>query len=111
MEMIEEFFEKEKPLWLIIVDSQTGHLIKTLRTNNFPLQSKDIVKGTKFICIKSVLMGNNPNDIGYVEGKIYTSDVDGNITDEDGDQYHSWTPWGDEEDDSQLNEHFQKFED
>jgi hypothetical protein len=36
-------------------------------------------------------MGGNPNDLRYVEGKIYKSEREGCITDETGEKYHIWT--------------------
>ena len=47
-----------------------------------------IKKGDKFRCIKTVVMDNNPNDIDYYQGLIYTSENDGCITDESGCKYH-----------------------
>lgn len=42
-----------------------------------------IKKGDKFRCIKTVVMDNDPNDIDYYQGLIYTSESDDCITDED----------------------------
>ena len=42
-----------------------------------------IKKGDKFRCIKTLIYANS--DLWYQKGKIYTSDMDGCITDEDGD--------------------------
>ena len=42
-----------------------------------------IKKGDKFRCIKTLMYANS--DLWYQKGKIYTSDMDGCITDEDGD--------------------------
>lgn len=41
-----------------------------------------IKKGDKFECIKDVIMDNNPKDIAYTSGKIYISELDGYITDD-----------------------------
>ena len=49
-----------------------------------------IKKGDKFRCIKTVVMDNNPNDIDYYQGLIYTSENDNCITDESGCKYHYW---------------------
>ena len=48
-----------------------------------------IKKGDKFRCIKTLIYANS--DLWYQKGKIYTSDMDGCITDEDGDIDHEWT--------------------
>ncbi|MDV3750633.1 hypothetical protein CMU19_04400 [Elizabethkingia anophelis] len=46
-------------------------------------------KGQKFLCIKEVEMTDG--DIDYIKGIIYTSDIDGCITDEEGCANHKWT--------------------
>ena len=48
-----------------------------------------IKKGDKFRCIKTLIYAHS--DLWYQKGKIYTSDMDGCITDEDGDIDHEWT--------------------
>ena len=48
-----------------------------------------IKKGDKFRCIKTLIYANS--DLWYQKGKIYQSDMDGCITDEDGDIDHEWT--------------------
>ena len=48
-----------------------------------------IKKGDKFRCIKTLIYDNS--DLWYQKGKIYTSEMDGCITDEDGDIDHEWT--------------------
>lgn len=59
-----------------------------------------IKKGDKFICIKTVIMDechlNGEDDIAYIQGKIYKSDIGGAITDEDGDKRHTWIDYQDE---------------
>lgn len=45
-----------------------------------------ITAGNKFICKKSVTMTNG--SIAYIQGKVYTSEKDGCITDEQGDKNH-----------------------
>ena len=47
-----------------------------------------IKKGDKFRCIKTLIYAHS--DLWYQKGKIYISDQDGCITDEDGDIYHEW---------------------
>lgn len=47
-----------------------------------------IKKGDKFKCIKTLIYGNS--DLWYQKGKIYWSDMDGCITDEEGDIDHEW---------------------
>ena len=49
-----------------------------------------IKKGDKFKCIKDVIMDNDPNDIAYTEGKIYISERDKCITDNQGEINHCW---------------------
>lgn len=49
-----------------------------------------IKKRDKFKCIKTVIMDNDPNDIGYYKRKFYKSDYDRCITDEDGYIGHGW---------------------
>ena len=48
-----------------------------------------IKKGDKFRCIKTLMYAHS--DLWYQEGKVYTSDQEGCITDEDGDIDHEWT--------------------
>lgn len=40
-----------------------------------------IKKGEAFVCINTVIMDENPNDIAYDKGRIYYSEEDGCITD------------------------------
>lgn len=47
-----------------------------------------IKKGDKFRCIKTLIYANS--DLWYQKGKIYQSNMDGCITDEDGDIEHEW---------------------
>jgi hypothetical protein len=50
-----------------------------------------VKKGDKFLCIKDVVMNGFSNGtISYYKGKVYTSDSDDCITDEQGDQNHYW---------------------
>ena len=48
-----------------------------------------IKKGESYTCIKTVCMDGNPKDIAYKKGKIYISDVNGSLEDEDG-TTHYW---------------------
>lgn len=48
-----------------------------------------IKKGDKFRCIKTLIYAGS--DLWYQKGRIYQSDIDGCITDEDGDIDHEWT--------------------
>lgn len=50
-----------------------------------------IKKGDKFECIKDVLMDNNPKDIAYTSGKIYISELNGYITDDQNKVNHYWS--------------------
>ena len=49
-----------------------------------------IKKGDKFKCIKSVCINNNPNEVAYDKDKIYISEEDGCITDNDKNINHKW---------------------
>lgn len=48
-----------------------------------------IKKGDKFLCIKAVKM-NGDGEVAYTNGRVYTSEVDGCLTDEQGDKLHEW---------------------
>lgn len=50
-----------------------------------------IKKGDKFEYIKDVMMDNNPKDIAYTSGKIYISELDGCITDDQNKVDHYWS--------------------
>lgn len=50
-----------------------------------------IKKGDKFKCIKDVIMDNNPKDIAYTSGKIYISELDKCITDDQNKVNHYWS--------------------
>lgn len=50
-----------------------------------------IKKGDKFECIKDVIMDNNPKDIAYTSGKIYISELDKCITDDQNKANHYWS--------------------
>ena len=60
-----------------------------------------IIKGESYICIETVCMDENPENIAYKKGKIYVSDVDGSLKDEDKDT-HYWS------DGNLSNKHFKK---
>jgi hypothetical protein len=51
----------------------------------------DVKKGRNYKCIRTVHMRGNPNDLRYIEGKIYKSEIEGCITDETGLKDHIWT--------------------
>lgn len=53
-----------------------------------------IQKGDKFICIKDVMMDNDPNDIAYYKGKVYICEENECITDEQGNIHHIWEEHG-----------------
>ena len=40
------------------------------------------------MCVKTVYMDGNPKDIAYKKGKIYVSDVNGSLKDENGNNYN-----------------------
>lgn len=50
-----------------------------------------IKKGDKFKCIKDVIMDDNPKCIAYTSGKIYISELDEYITDNQGIADHHWS--------------------
>ena len=50
-----------------------------------------IKKGDKFECIKDVIMDNNPKDIAYTSGKIYISELDECIKDDQNKVNHYWS--------------------
>ena len=52
-----------------------------------------IIKGDKFECVKSVAMDQN-GYVAYIKGKIYTSESDGCITDEQCNKQHYWSNQG-----------------
>lgn len=51
----------------------------------------DVKKGRRYRCIRTVYMSNLKNDIRYIEGKIYKSEIDWCITDETGLKEHIWS--------------------
>ena len=55
-----------------------------------------IKKGDKFKCIKDVIMDDDPKSIAYTLGRIYISEEDNCITDNDGSPNHSWNDCTDE---------------
>ena len=48
------------------------------------------IKNRCYKCIRTVYMNKDPNDIRYIEGKIYKSEEEGCITDETGEKNHLW---------------------
>lgn len=50
----------------------------------------NVLKGDEFLCIKDVMMNDNPDEIAYFQGEIYLSENEGCITDEYGDKSHRW---------------------
>lgn len=49
-----------------------------------------IKKGDAFVCINTVIMNEKPNDIAYDKGRIYYSEEDGCITDNNHIVEHEW---------------------
>ena len=49
-----------------------------------------IKKGDKFKCIKDVIMNDDPEEVAYTSDKIYISEIDECITDNQGIVYHYW---------------------
>ena len=56
---------------------------------------KKILVGDKFLCTKTVIMDPS-EEVAYKKGKIYYSDYDDCITDEQGDMHHRWIILSDE---------------
>ena len=61
-----------------------------------------IIKGDSYMCIKTVYMDGNPKDIAYKKGKIYVSDVNGSLKDENGNT-HYWDSV------KELNKYFSEY--
>ena len=51
---------------------------------------RKIIKGSKWLCIKTVIM-DDTEEIAYTKGKTYNSEKDDCITDEQGLINHWWT--------------------
>ena len=49
-----------------------------------------IKKGDKFKCIRDVIMDDDPEEVAYTSDKIYISEIDECITDNQGLVYHHW---------------------
>lgn len=49
-----------------------------------------IKKGDAFVCINTVIMDENPNDVAYDKGRIYYSERDECITDNNHIVEHEW---------------------
>lgn len=63
---------------------------------------RKIIKGSKWLCIKTVIM-DDTEEIAYSAGKIYNSEKDDCITDEQGLINHWWTV-------DYFNQYFKKVE-
>ena len=61
-----------------------------------------IIKGDSYMCVKTVYMDGNPKDIAYKKGKIYVSDVNGSLKDENGNTHY----WDSVE---ELNKYFSEY--
>lgn len=63
----------------------------------------EIKKGERYLCRSTVVMDSG--EIAYIKGKVYLSERDGFITDEQGDSKHSWP-------DAEMESvYFEKYED
>ena len=60
-------------------------------------------KGDIWVCVKNVYMNGNPNDVAYLKGKVYWSDEDYSITDENKNIHHRWVV-----EDKVFYEHFRR---
>ena len=49
-----------------------------------------IKEGMLFRCIKRVEMNGDPDEVAYWEGRVYRSEFDDCITDDEGDTGHTW---------------------
>lgn len=49
----------------------------------------EIEKGKRYLCTKTVVMDDD--EVDYIKGKVYLSEADGCITDEQGFKRHQWT--------------------
>ena len=49
----------------------------------------DIKKGDRYLCVCNVVM-NDTNELAYIKGRVYTSELDGCLTDEEGIVKHWW---------------------
>ena len=61
-------------------------------------------KGDVWVCVKDVCMNGNPNDVAYLKGKVYYSDEDYSITDENKNIQHRWVS-----EDKIFYEHFRRI--
>lgn len=58
--------------------------------NGKPLSmTVDIKKGDRFLCVRNVVM-KDTNELAYIKGRVYTSELDGCLTDEAGTVKHWW---------------------
>lgn len=102
--MTEEEFKKE------LINTNTKEFCKNYferydKYRNYELSEKrEIHKGDQFLCIKDVIMDNEPDEIAYFQGEIYLSENDGCITDEYGDKSHWWTK------EENINSYFKKIQ-
>lgn len=64
--------------------------------------------GDKYFCIKTVIMekeyDDDDDDIAYIQGKVYTSEINGCLTNQHGESDHLWSRT------DELNEHFKKID-
>lgn len=58
-------------------------------------------KGKQYECIKDVVMYSG--NVDYIKGRVYICENEGCLTDETGDEFHSW-------DESEAKEHFKPYE-
>ena len=47
-----------------------------------------VIKGKQYLCKQDVIMDDG--ELAYIKGRVYTSEHDDCITDEDGDSKHEW---------------------
>ena len=68
----------------------------------------EIRKGDKFLCIKDVVMLDPPHKIAYIKGRVYTSEVNGCITNEYGNDQHSWSEETEDPEDYKMSDVFKR---
>lgn len=64
-------------------------LMEMKRENQSPIgYDKQIRKGDVFECIEDIVMDDG--EVSYIKGKVYASEVNGCITDEQKNEFHDW---------------------
>lgn len=61
-----------------------------------------IIKGDSYMCVKTVYTDGYPKDIAYKKGKVYVSDVNGSLKDENGNTHYWYSV-------EELNKYFSEY--